>query len=619
MKSTKKIARIFGLLMVAIMLFSACAPKVAPTEAVVTEAKTSFHFVYIPKLVHPWYDDVKKGAEAAVAEFAKQGITVTFDWDAPPAADVVQHTQRIEAAIAKNPDAIFVSCLDVAADKPLIEEAVAAGIPVLSFDTPCPGTPVSAFVGRNDYTLDGSDIAEVLAKAMDYKGEVGILEGSPGAENHKLRIQGFKEAMAKYPDIQIVAEEYDNDDVERAVTLTASMIQAHPNLKGIFGCNASNPIGAGRAIVEAGKKGEIILVGMDDMPDMIAYVKDGTALAASVQHVSEIGYWTIKYAVALLSGKKIPAVHDTGSGIVTLENVETYKGGAVAPKTDLHFVYIPKLVHPWYDDVKKGAEAAVAEFAKQGITVTFDWDAPPAADVVQHTQRIEAAIAKNPDAIFVSCLDVAADKPLIEEAVAAGIPVLSFDTPCPGTPVSAFVGRNDYTGDGRDIAEVLAKAMDYKGEVGILEGSPGAENHKLRIQGFKETMAKYPDIQIVAEEYDNDDVERAVTLTASMIQAHPNLKGIFGCNASNPIGAGRAIVEAGKKGEIILVGMDDMPDMISYVKDGTALAASVQNVPQIGYWTIMFGVALKNGYTIPLVLDTGSGIVTLDNVETYKQ
>ncbi len=254
----------------------------------------------------------------------------------------------------------------------------------------------------------------------------------------------------------------------------------------------------------------------------------------------------------------------------------------------------------------------------EGITVKYDWDAPPAADVVQQTQRLEAAIAKNPDVLFVSCLDVAADKPLIEEAVAQGIPVIGFDTPCPDTPLTTFVGHENYVQDGADLAEVLAAAMGNQGEIGILLGSPGAENHKQRVEGFKQAMAAYPDIQIVAEEYDNDDLERAVNLTASMIQAHPNLKGIFGANASAPIGAGQAIVEAGKKGEILLVGMDDLPEMVNFVRDGTALAMSVQAVPEIGYWTIVYGVALANGQTTPVVHDTGSLVVDPDTIDTYK-
>ncbi len=208
--------------------------------------------------------------------------------------------------------------------------------------------------------------------------------------------------------------------------------------------------------------------------------------------------------------------------------------------------------------------------------------------------------------------------PLIEESVANGVPVIGFDTPCPETPLTAFVGHEDYIADGAALAEVLAAALGGEGEVAILAGSPGAENHKQRVEGFKQALAAYPNITIVAEEFDNDDLERAVNLTASILQAHPNLKGIFGANASAPVGAGRAIVEAGLKGQVTLVGMDDLPEMVGYIKDGTALAMSVQRVSEIGYWTIRYAVALNNGHTLPLVNDTGSKVVQLDAIDTYK-
>ena len=240
---------------------------------------------------------------------------------------------------------------------------------------------------------------------------------------------------------------------------------------------------------------------------MIQFVKDGTALAMSVQNVSEIGYWAIYDAVRYLEGHTIPKIHDTGSAVVFADRADTYKSSVSTDDKEKYFVFVPKLIHPWYDDVEKGAADAMAELEMLGYDITYDWDAPNDADVVMQTQRLESAIAKEPDVLFVSCLDVDANKPLIQEAVDAGIPVISYDTPCTGTAAMSFVGR-----------------YDYEGEVAILAGSPGALNHKQRVAGFKKAMEAYPDITIVAEEFDNDDVERAANLTASILQANPNLK-----------------------------------------------------------------------------------------------
>jgi ribose transport system substrate-binding protein len=71
----------------------------------------------------------------------------------------------------------------------------------------------------------------------------------------------------------------------------------------------------------------------------------------------------------------------------------------------LTFIYIPKLVHPWYEEVKRGVEFGIQEVKKEGIDVEYIWDAPAQADVDEENKKIEAAISRKPDGLCVSCLD----------------------------------------------------------------------------------------------------------------------------------------------------------------------------------------------------------------------
>jgi ABC-type sugar transport system substrate-binding protein len=66
------------------------------------------------------------------------------------------------------------------------------------------------------------------------------------------------------------------------------------------------------------------------------------------------------------------------------------------------------------------------------------------------------------------------------------------------------------------------------------------------------------------------------------------------------------------------VGIGDLPEMIDFIKDGTALATSVQPVPQIGYWSIRYMVEYLNGNVLPSLFDTGSVVVNASNADTYK-
>lgn len=272
-------------------------------------------FVFIPKVIHPWYEVVKAGAATAAEELAAQGIKVNVVWDEPPQADVSDHNRRIETNIGRKPDGLAVSCLDPSTNVQLLGEAVDAGVNVITFDTFC--SDDFKFVGHKNDAKDGADLAAYLAEAIGGEGKVGILAGSLTATNHAARVQGFKDEMAKHPGIEIVFEQPDEDDLEKAVTLTENALQANPDLSGIFGANASNPIGAARAVVNAGLTDQVTIVGMDDLPETLQFIEDGVIAGVKAQRQWEIGYWAVRYMVATNQNHTTPAVHATGSQILT--------------------------------------------------------------------------------------------------------------------------------------------------------------------------------------------------------------------------------------------------------------------------------------------------------------
>lgn len=276
--------------------------------------------IYIPKVIHPWYDVVHDGANFAVDELKKLGVDVEVIWDAPPQANIDDQNRRIEAAIGRRPDAICVAALDPSTNVQILEEAKRAGLNVMTFDTFCDDR--FPYVGHRQDEQDGYDLGKLLAEKIGGKGKVGILSGSLTAPNHVARVEGFKRAMKEYPDIQIAFERPDNDELETAVSLTENALQANPDLAGIFGCNASNPIGAARAVTNAKKAGQIVIVGMDDLPETIQFIKDGTILATKAQRQWEIGYWTVYYVVAMNEGHTIPKEHATGSRLLTKDSVK---------------------------------------------------------------------------------------------------------------------------------------------------------------------------------------------------------------------------------------------------------------------------------------------------------
>ena len=117
--------------------------------------------------------------------------------------------------------------------------------------------------------------------------------------------------------MEIVFEQPDDDILEKAVELTESLLSAHPDLNGIFASNASNPIGAARAVENAGLVGKVHIVGMDDLPEAVAFVCSGVIDALKAQRQWDMGYWAVKYMVAMNENHTIPMSHDTGSRFLT--------------------------------------------------------------------------------------------------------------------------------------------------------------------------------------------------------------------------------------------------------------------------------------------------------------
>jgi ribose transport system substrate-binding protein len=273
-----------------------------------------------------------------------------------------------------------------------------------------------------------------------------------------------------------------------------------------------------------------------------------------------------------------------------------------------YFAYTYKLVHPWYDAIKVGIDQAVKDYAAKGVAITYDYTAPVGADAVAQLNMIEQAAAKNPAVIAVDVTQADVVVPIMNELMNKGVKILTFSggdaDASQGCKRIAFVGNTDNKGDGAKLAEELAKAINYEGEVACLDGSIGASSHEERIVGFDEVMAKYPKIKVVDRQRDDDDLENAVKLTENMLQKHPNLKGIWCNNMTNPIGAAQAVDSAGKGGKIIIVGMDHDLRALEYLKKGVIYCLQVQNNYDMGYKLVETSLQAADGLTV------GNGIET---------
>jgi len=271
--------------------------------------KTEYNFYLTYKLVHAWWDAVGLGVEEAQAQYAKQGITINYEYVAPVAPDAIDQVNRLESAAGRNFDVIGVDVNDIKIVTPTINNLIAKGVKVMTFSssdaTKEDGCDRIAYVGNTHNYQDGADLAEILAEKIEYKGQVAGLGGTIGAPCHEDRIKGFQDTMAKYPDIEIVEIQYDNDSIEQALTYAEGFLQKYPDLKGIFCNNMGNPIGAAQALIDADKVGDIVLVGMDHDKRALEYLRDGVITALGIQDCFKMGFDTIQVAIKIADGLEV--------------------------------------------------------------------------------------------------------------------------------------------------------------------------------------------------------------------------------------------------------------------------------------------------------------------------
>jgi ribose transport system substrate-binding protein len=198
-------------------------------------------------------------------------------------------------------------------------------------------------------------------------------------------------------------------------------------------------------------------------------------------------------------------------------------------------------------------------------------------DVNRQINGVQDLIAAGVKGILISPIDAVATGPAYEAAHKAGIPIISVARGSTSKFQTLHVAMDEVQ-VGRDIAEWSAKKIGGKGEVALLRGPAGAATFDNLAKGYKEVMAKYPNIKIVYERDNKLSREEGLKLAEDAIVAHPNLALIYGANDDVALGAIQAVKAAGKANKIVVTGMNGVPPALKAVKAGD-LAMTVQINP----------------------------------------
>jgi ribose transport system substrate-binding protein len=282
------------------------AGAAGPT-ATAASASTKYTFVLIPGLtVDPFYITMHNGA---AVEAAKLGVTLKWA-GATQFLDTLQ-IPVVNSILASKPSALLIAPTDdVALFKP-IDAYVKAGIPVIAVDTTLKNTSILTAAISSDNYQGGEAAADTIAKLAHDKGDVAVINTIKGVSTTDLRQAGFLAEMKKYPNMKVVAAEYDQDSLTTAEADARSLILAHPDLVGIFGTNLYSAQGAGQGVIAAGDKGKIFVSGYDAEPAEITLLREGVINILVIQDPAEEGALAVQYAYDAVTGKKSAIVKST--------------------------------------------------------------------------------------------------------------------------------------------------------------------------------------------------------------------------------------------------------------------------------------------------------------------
>jgi ribose transport system substrate-binding protein len=279
----------------------------------------------IPKgTIHEFWKTVHAGAEMAGEE-----LDVEILWKGSLKEDDRDaQISVVENIIVRKVDGIVLAPLDDVALRRPVGTAMRSDIPVVIFDSGLQGVDYISYVSTDNFKA-GQLAAEYMAKLLGGKGKVVVLRYSEGSDSTSKREDGFLDGIGAWEGIEIVSSR------QYAGVSTESALKAAENLfsrfggaggilefDGIFCATEPTTLGILRALQDSGYAGKVRFVGFDSSEKMIAALKAGHLSGFVVQNPLSIGYLGVKTLVRHLRGEKVPGRIDTGSILVTKENLD---------------------------------------------------------------------------------------------------------------------------------------------------------------------------------------------------------------------------------------------------------------------------------------------------------
>ena len=309
------------------LVLLACLLAASSAFASPAKEEEKITFAYMSGILDPFMQMIEKGMRAKAEELGVEVLTAEY----PKAWGPEVQVPILEALSARGGfDFLVVVPTSIEGLIAPLKRIHDKGIPMVTADTflgdgdyskPSNYSFPLAYIGT-DNELGGYEVGKRLAAMIGGRGKVYINTTNPDVSSVMGRRDGFLRAMKEYPNITVVGTDYNLDVQETAQRQTAAVLQAHRDLKGVFGTNLFSAQGAYQAVVNAGLTGEVKIASWDATPDLINALKEGKVDMVLAQKPFEIGYLAVEWGHKhLTQGAEIPKKVVPGFFFFTRENV----------------------------------------------------------------------------------------------------------------------------------------------------------------------------------------------------------------------------------------------------------------------------------------------------------
>ena len=269
----------------------------------------------VSTLNNPFFVTLQDGAQSAADEAGAELIVSDAQ------NDTAQQQDDIQNFVTQQVNVILVNPVDSDAVVPAIEAANQANIPVIALDRGASGGELATTIA-SDNVQGGNLAGEELIRLVG-SGSVAQLEGTPGADPARDRGEGFQDAIAAQSAVEVIASQSANFDRAEGLNVAENILQANPDIAGIFAQNDEMALGAVQALGDSAGD-DVKVVGFDAIEDALSAIQDGTMNATVAQQPAEIGSLGVENAISVVNGEAVEENIPVEVQLVTPENVSEF-------------------------------------------------------------------------------------------------------------------------------------------------------------------------------------------------------------------------------------------------------------------------------------------------------